>query len=236
MKKQKKSILVLAVMVAFVATGLFLPGLVEAGDLEPSASPGSTMHTLEDIYNKVSNIGAANVEKTRQTGCWNALGTSETCAGTGQDGELQKGVSWPVPRFTDNGDGTVTDNLTGLIWLQQANYNSTSETTGIATWSAALTFCNALYSGICGLNDGSVAGDWRLPNIKELQSLIDFSQYNPALPSGHLFTDVQSTDYWSSTTYAGGTVAGWLVHMNDGDVGHSEKTYSNYVWPVRGGY
>ena len=44
-----------------------------------------------------------------------------TCYATGDDGDLEKGVAWPNPRFTDNGNGTVTDNLTGLIWLKNAN-------------------------------------------------------------------------------------------------------------------
>jgi hypothetical protein len=61
------------------------------------------------------------VRKTGQTGCWDSSGAVIACAGTGQDGELQKGAALPSPRFTDNGDGTVTDNLTGLIWLKNAD-------------------------------------------------------------------------------------------------------------------
>ncbi len=218
MKKQKKSILVMAVMVAFVATGLSLPGLIGAGDLDPGVG----------------------VEKTGQTGCWDSSGTSVTCAGTGQDGELQKGVSWPVPRFTDNSDGTVTDNLTGLIWLKDANCpNSTN------VWSDALTFANSLYDGWtsdgsggdCGLSDDSSAGDWRLPNVKELGSLIDFGEYSsPALQSGHPFTNVQSSFYWSSTAYEAFAGSAWGVGMNKGDMNYYPKTtFSHYVWPVRGG-
>ena len=61
----------------------------------------------------------APVEDTGQTGCWDAGGTPRDCTGTGEDGEHQAGVEWPTPRFTDNGDGTVTDNLTGLDWLNK---------------------------------------------------------------------------------------------------------------------
>ncbi|NIO68243.1 MAG: DUF1566 domain-containing protein, partial [Anaerolineae bacterium] len=57
-------------------------------------------------------------------------------------------------------------------------------------------------SGECGLGDGSSEGDWRLPNVRELQSLIDYGRQTPALPSGHPFTGVQSSLYWSSTTHA----------------------------------
>ena len=64
---------------------------------------------------------AVTVPKTGQTTCSDESGVSRPCTGTGEDGEHQKGVAWPNPRFTDNGDGTVTDNLTGLIWLKDAN-------------------------------------------------------------------------------------------------------------------
>ena len=79
----------------------------------------------------------------------------------------EKGVAWPNPRFTDNGNGTVTDNLTGLIWLKNANCF------GAKDWAMALSDANTLNNGECGLTDGSVEGDWRLPNVREMQSLID---------------------------------------------------------------
>jgi hypothetical protein len=64
------------------------------------------------------------------------------------------------PRLTDNGNGTVTDNLTGLTWLKNANCF------GPSSWFDAVAFCKALKNGQCGLADGSNPGDWRLPNIK----------------------------------------------------------------------
>jgi hypothetical protein len=160
----------------------------------------------------------APVEKTGQT----------TPDETGDDGDLQKGVAWPDPRFTDNGDGTVTDNLTGLIWLKNANCF------GQRTWTDAVSDCNGLASGSCGLSDGSSAADWRLANRFELESLLDMSQYNPALPSGHPFSNVQPTYYWTSTTYALNTAHAWYVNMNSSYVSSPEKTFSHYVWPVRG--
>jgi PKD repeat protein len=161
----------------------------------------------------------APVEKTGQT----------TSYATGDDGDLEKGVAWPNPRFTDNSDGTVTDNLTGLIWLKSANCF------GLRTWSQALSDCNSLASGSCGLTDGSSAGDWRLPNVKELHSLIDYGQYAPALPSGHPFTNVQSSSCWSATTYAFGTGSAWLVRVYAGNVYHNGESLGNNVWPVRSG-
>ena len=141
-------------------------------------------------------------------------------------------------RFNDNSNGTVTDNLTGLIWLKDAN------AFGKKTWEQALSDANTLSSGSHGLTDGSKAGDWRLPNLKELQSLIDVAYYNPALSSasgkskwvsGDAFVGVQSPYYWSSTTYSGHTTSAWIVLLYDGYVSYGGKTNSYYVWPVRAG-
>ena len=65
-----------------------------------------------------ASAAPAPVPETGQTQCFDVDGTEIICSGTGQDGDLRKGLKWPVPRFTDNEDGTVTDNLTGLIWLK----------------------------------------------------------------------------------------------------------------------
>jgi hypothetical protein len=146
------------------------------------------------------------------------------------DGELEKGVEWPVPRFTDNLDGTVTDNLTGLIWLKNA------DCFGPRTWFDALSDCNVLSSGNCGLTDGSIPGDWRSPHIKELQSLIDYNNAWPSLPSGHPFINVQSGYYWQSTTCAYHSNIAWFVGMDLGDVLKDDKSIPLYVWPVRGGH
>ena len=149
----------------------------------------------------------------------------------GDDGANQKGVVTPNPRFTDNGDGTVTDNLTSLIWLKNAS------AFGQQTWAAALLTCNNLAAGTAGLSDGSTAGQWRLPNVKELQSLIDFSNVNPALPTGYAtyFTGAKGSYYWSSTTAAGGSPGAWYVNPDYGAVNVLAVSYNFYVWPVRGG-
>jgi hypothetical protein len=158
---------------------------------------------------------------------------------TGDDEEYQKGVTWPNPRFTDNGDGTVTDNLTGLIWLKDA------DCFGTRTWNEALSDCNSLFTGWCDLTDDSSAGDWRLPNSNELASLVHKGYYNPAVPDaagtgqcseGNPFDNVQSFYYWSSTTSALSSGQAWYVNIYNGFVGSNySKTGNNYVWPVRGG-
>ncbi len=232
MKKEAKKTGAMMAVVLAVAVMLMVPVTVLAGDLEPSAAPGSTMHTLDEIYevcagNCPGSTTGAPVAQTGQTTCYDASGTVIACAGTGQDGEHQAGVASPAPRFTDNGDGTVTDNLTGLIWLKNANCFGTRD------WATALSDCNTLNSGECGLSDGSVEGDWRLPNRNELNSLVDAGNYGPALPTGHPFSNVQSSYYWSGTSYAGYTDHAWLVSVSYGHVNNNNKSYYLYVWPVR---
>ena len=176
-----------------------------------------------EITGTASGATAA-VPKTGQT----------TSYATGDDGDLEKGFTWPTPRFTDNNNGTVTDNLTGLMWMQNADAGNDcgGTDTGTENWATALSSaaaCNA---------SGGYAGytDWRLPNVNELLSLIDRGQSSPALPSSHPFTGVQSsTAYWSSTTFAGGTGNAWYVYLDDGRVITSDKAITLYVWPVRGG-
>jgi hypothetical protein len=137
----------------------------------------------------------------------------------------------------------VTDNLTGLIWLKNANCDGQKE------GEDALIFCNGIENDRCGLTDGSSAGDWRLPNVKELQSLIDYGFFDPALPDtagtgqwtdGDPFTGVQTGPttgyYWTSTTPGYDSFSYYFVDVTRGRV-NDAVTYQNtyYVWPVRGG-
>jgi len=170
--------------------------------------------------NPCPSDGPAPVPQTGQT----------TSYANGDDGNLKKGIAWPNPRFTDNDDGTVTDNLTGLIWLKNANCF------GTRMWNNALSDCNGLTAGYCGLTDGSSAGDWRLPNRYELESLLDMKNDFPALPSGHPFALVPSGIYWSSTTVSDVEGIALYVSMSYGGVSDSIMSDSYYVWPVRGGH
>lgn len=157
----------------------------------------------------------------------------------GDDGALKKGVAAPGGRYTDNRDGTVTDNLTGLVWLKNAGCLSP------ALWANALTEANQLASGACGLTDGSRAGDWRLPNLVELESLVDVSASSPALTAGNPFTSVSTGVYWTSSSYYGGQAGSsnaWAIRMLDGryinDTASSnlniKATSTNAVWAVKG--
>jgi hypothetical protein len=105
----------------------------------------------------------------------------------------------PAAVFTDNGDGTVTD-AGGLTWLKEANctdevvVDARTVAGGTASWEDAVAWSGGLADGACGLRDGSVRGDWRLPTHVELAHLA------VALASGSPFP-VQSGTYWSSWTY-----------------------------------
>lgn len=159
-----------------------------------------------------------------------------TSYAAGDDGALRKGTAWPETRFTANGDGTVTDHLTGLIWLQNAGCLSP------ATWSKAVAEAHQLTSGQCGLTDGSTAGTWRLPNMIELESLVDVSASNLALSLEANFSNVSSGIYWTSTAYYGGQTGStfaWTIRFSDGEfvndsVSNVIATSTNAVWAIKG--
>ncbi len=217
-----------------------------SGEVEGDADllPGNIVSGV-GIFGVTGAYPPAPLPETGQTDCYKSDGNTRSCTcgdpncPSRQDGALQKGVAWPDPRFTDNGNGTVTDNLTGLIWLEDASCTNLAGTDaeGRGNWATAISAANALAQGTCGLSDGSDPGDWRLPNVRELHSLIDYGQVNPALPSGYstFFTGVQSDVYWTSTTYADFTSFAWHVRLYDGYVHYGSKALTYYVWPVRGG-
>jgi hypothetical protein len=172
----------------------------------------------------------ALVEDTGQTTCWDINGNPISCADTGMDGELRAGVAWPTPRFTDNGDGTATDNLTGLTWLQDAGCF------GDLDWSEAFDEVAALNAGSksCGYYTGTFS-DWRLPNIRELLSLVDYGVVNPAMPSDNPFLNLSFDNYWTSSTSVYDVGFAHAVNLGHGLADHHWKPFDANVLPVRGG-
>jgi hypothetical protein len=123
--------------------------------------------------------------------------------------------------FTDNGDGTITDNLTQLIWQKVPN-------TSALTWEQALTYAEGLV--VAG------ASDWRLPNIKELQSLNDETVTNPSVNTTY-FSTIGVKNYWSSTTLLpnpSNLTSAWYWNTQFGITTYDTKTNTNYVICVRG--
>ncbi|HEA66318.1 MAG TPA: DUF1566 domain-containing protein [Desulfobacterales bacterium] len=178
----------------------------------------------------LSMAGTVDLPQTGQVTCYDAVGSVIACPSTGQDGDILAGVSWPLPRFTDNGDGTVTDRLTRLIWLQDAHCFGKRIGT---TWTQALSDANSLADPSCSLTDGSTAGDWRLPNVNELESLINAEINTATWLNGQGFTNVQASFYWSSSTRVENKFFAWFVDFWRGHVDVSLKKFSYKVWPVR---
>lgn len=122
---------------------------------------------------------------------------------------------WPLPNseadvaagapnlesYTDNGDGTVTDNVTGLMW-QQAVPATTYD------WADAVAYCPTL----------TLAGhsDWRLPSMIELVSIVDYGQYKPSIDPTY-FPSTPSEPFWSSSPFAGSSGYAWNVDFYRGD-------------------
>ena len=124
-------------------------------------------------------------------------------------------------RFIDG--NTITDSKTGLMWTKEANLRNAR-----MSWQNALNF-------VAKLNADKHLGstNWQIPTIEEMESLVDRSQHNPALPAGHPFINVVNKYYWSSTTFAGDTDNAWIVSMGSGHVMASYKSSPFYVWIVR---
>lgn len=249
---------------------VILAGSVEAvviGDinLDGQVDLSEAIHALQVTagLRPDSNDRFAPVQRTGQTACYSSADQPVACDLQendlpGQDGQSRQGVSWPDPRFTDNGDGTVTDNLTGLMWLKNASFSTSTLTewtpksgNGRLTWYESLTYIEKLNNGDFDEIEAGNCGyeDWRLPNIREIASLIHYGYSMPALSNTTgteqwseeaPFVGVQSYLYWSSTTVhrqaLGSNANAWVVDFSDGDVKFQEKndffTYS-YVWPVR---
>lgn len=169
-----------------------------------------------------------------QTSCWSITGTPIDCAGTGQDGEQKAGAALA---YVDGGDGTVTDVNTGLQWEKLDDAN------GLHDWDTDYDWAQA-FAKVAALNAAAFAGhtDWRLPNLKELHSLIDFGRFEVALApafdnacsSGCSSMTCSCTRdfnyYWSSSTRPDLTMTAYVVGAREGDVNHQVKSSR---WPVR---
>ena len=156
---------------------------------------------------------------TGQKFCYDVEGAIMSCEGTGQDAEFQTGTPWPESRFLIYAR-SIVDQLTGLRWLRNADL-----TGGAVSWPNALAAVDALRR-----DDPKMS--WRLPNINELESLIDCASHSPALPLGHAFTHLNEA-YWSSTTSLFEPDWAWALYLNKGAIGVGQKSGGHYhVWAV----
>jgi hypothetical protein len=158
---------------------------------------------------------------TGQSSCYDSNGTVVPCRESGQDGEFRTGMPWPEERFSVNGE-LVLDNLTGLQWLKNANIGEFP-----VTWQEALDYA-------AWMNRENIAGhaDWRMPNRRELRSLMAFEARKPALPAGHPFENVRDV-YWSSTSSFFEPDWAWALYFNKGATGVGFKLEKGFhLWPV----
>ena len=151
--------------------------------------------------------------------------------GTGQDGDYQSGVVWPDPRFKDNGDGTITDLLTGLMWLKNGSCM------GWLSWQAAMNVAqelNSLGSGSDHCSKLAVSyDDWRLPTVQELETLLNAESSDPyQFLNFYGFQGVQSDSYWSSTT-GPNPYSAWLLHFDTGEILSGGKVETHHALLVR---
>ncbi|NIR61520.1 MAG: DUF1566 domain-containing protein, partial [Gammaproteobacteria bacterium] len=161
--------------------------------------------------------------RTGQRSCYDTRGREISCVGTGQDGELMGGRAWPDPRFEARGE-LVTDGLTGLVWTRSA------DAAGFPlTWPEALELVAEMRRARAHGH-----GDWRLPNRRELRSLLSHETCRPALPRPHPFRDVFPGWYWTSTSAAVSPAHAWYVHLEGARMFYGGKDQSFMVWPVRG--
>ena len=155
--------------------------------------------------------------------CYDANGKQIEAAGSGQDGAIQAGQPWPDPRFRTVEAGVV-DSLTGLCWHRCADLAN-----GAVSWEAAL-------ASIAVLNGGTGPDSWRLPNINELESLVDCGRASPALAAAGDSLDRSGAVYWSSTTSMYEPDWAWALYPDKGAVGVGHKLQGRFsVWAVRSG-
>jgi len=142
----------------------------------------------------------------------------------------------PDSRFTDNGDGTVTDKATSLMWKQCSEGQSTTTSACDTGTPVGYTWQDALQQAESLNNDGGFAGhtDWRLPNRNELASLVERQCSNPSINT-NLFPKTASSDYWTSSPIVSNSGRAWNISFNYGNVYGSSNSSTRNVRLVRGG-
>lgn len=164
-----------------------------------------------------------NYLNTGQTFCADENGNPVDCDGSGQDAEFSPGIRWPEPRFKRDGE-TVLDRLTGLTWLGNPNFTDFP-----LTYEECLEAVRELDAS----RPGGCSG-WRMPNRREMFSLISFNDRKPAIPADHPFDKGPLGWYWTSTPSAMQPGYQWYVHTEGGRMFYGRRDGYCLVWPVCG--
>lgn len=176
----------------------------------------SATNELDTFFN---GIVERRIPDTGQTTCYNNITEPlSTCPAPGEPLAQDGSYTINPPSYSDNGNGTVTDNITNLIW-QQTDDNTKR------TWDLAVNYCESNVAGLPG-------SDWRLPNARELASIHDLEKFDYAINNAFSISDEM---YWSSTTIVDSIDLAHIVRFYDGDLSMGRKTDKYYVRCVRGG-
>ncbi|MFA4829001.1 MAG: DUF1566 domain-containing protein [Thermodesulfovibrionales bacterium] len=158
---------------------------------------------------------------TGQTTCYSSKGRGNIIPCPQSGNPLAQDGTYTInpPSFTANDNGSAFDNNTWLMWQQEDD--------GITrTWAESKSYCDDLTLG--GYTD------WRLPEKKELESIVNYEQYSPAIDLS-VFPNTKADNYWSSTTYVADTDKIWIVSFGNGAINNTANTASAYTRCVRGG-
>jgi hypothetical protein len=213
-------------------------------------SRGVTPTTMQLVCAPDSGPTDGGFPATGQTTCWDSSGNVIQCSSinpfpppaflhTGHDGDTRTGA--PLS-YVDNGDGTITDVNTGLMWEKQSRDGSIHDDGNRYTWDQAFSV------HVATLNSTSFAGhtDWRVPNVRELMSINDYENFSPSVSPAFntsctasctvlTCSCTPSNHTWSSSTSAIGPTFAWFVDFNGGVVDAGDKSALFTVRAVRGG-
>ncbi len=209
-------------------TGIELFSIHNFGHLNPALNTAYFTLTQAEYWwsSEVEADDATKVWVSNAGGGIGAHPKSETISAGGSKRFHVRAVRNPIStlfslsHFTDNGNGIITDNFTGLSWQK-------IQTADLLSWEEALSYANNF----------TLAGkdDWRLPNVKELQSLNDPSLIKPSFNKA-FFPNCLSGNYWSSTSMINAAAKAWDINIDYGIVSYNDKTLKQNVLLVRGGW
>jgi hypothetical protein len=225
----------------------FVRGLSGMFLLEPFPNPGRgvTVQWDEALQNFVivDKCGFAGQCPLKAIG-FPATGQTTSYA-PGDDGATRSGMALS---FTDNGDGTITDNVTGLMWEKKSRDGSLHDREKSFTWAPGT---GSIWEWIGQVNAENGKGfadhtDWRIPNVKELDSIVDYgfasptasAEFNMSCTGSCGVTTCSCTKtsgYWSATTLPSLTTSAFVVRFSDGKISDSDKTMTAFARAVRGG-
>jgi hypothetical protein len=209
----------------YAATGLSV--------VDPDLAVGKIKAGVAIFGTTGTYAGGGLLPDTGQTSCYDAGGLVILCPAHGASSEQDASYNPAAtqPNYTNNGDFTLTDSRTGLMWKKcsegQNNDATCTGTAGLYAWTAALAQCT-------GLTDPGGYTDWRLPNAGELSSIVNSQNSNPCVNTTY-FPNTAASYYWTSTTYVPYSSYAWYVNFYYGYVKSSNKTTNYYVRCVRGG-